>query len=104
MTRSDIDQAAALFEQAVAQSPKSAEAHYRLGSAYGAQAQKASIFSQASLASKTRQELEQAVALDPNHVEARFALVQFYVLAPGIIGGSYDKAFAQVDEKRTEPR
>jgi len=100
MARNDADAAAAVLEKAVAQNPKSAEAHYLLGSAYGSQAQKASMFSQASLASKTRDEFEQAVALDPNLIDARFGLVQFYTLAPGIMGGSYDKASAQVVEIR----
>jgi Tfp pilus assembly protein PilF len=100
MNRNDADTAATLLEKAVAQNPKSAEAHYLLGTAYGSQAQKASLFSQASLASKTREEFEQAVALDPNNVEARFGLIQFYTVAPGFMGGSYDKAFAQAAEIR----
>jgi tetratricopeptide (TPR) repeat protein len=100
MSRNDDDAAAALFEKAVAQNPKSAEAHYWLGSAYGSQAEKASIFGQASLAGKTRDEFEKAVELDPNHLDARFGLIQYYVFAPGIMGGSYDKAFAQAAEIR----
>jgi tetratricopeptide (TPR) repeat protein len=100
MARNDDDAAAALFEKAVAQNPKSAEAHYWLGSAYGSQAEKASIFGQASLAGKTRDEFEKAVELDPNHLDARFGLLQYYVFAPGIMGGSYDKAFAQAAEIR----
>jgi len=100
MARNDIDAAAALFEKAVAQNPKSAEAHYLLGSAYGSQAEKASIFGQASLAGKTKDEFEKAVELDPNHLDARFGLIQFYAFAPGFMGGSYDKAFAQAAEIR----
>jgi len=104
MSRNDADTAAALFEKAVAQNPKSAEAHYLLGSAYGSQARNASIFGQASLASKTKDEFEQAVALDPNHLEARMGLVQFYTMAPGFMGGSYDKALAQAEEIRKRDR
>jgi tetratricopeptide (TPR) repeat protein len=100
MARNDEDAAVALFEKAVAQNPKSAEAHFGLGSAYGSQAQKASIFGQASLAGKTRDEFEKAVELDPNHLDARFGLIQFYAFAPGFMGGSYDKAFAQAAEIR----
>ncbi len=100
MARNDDDAAAALFEKAVTQNPKSAEAHYWLGSAYGSQAQKASIFGQASLVGKTRDEFVKAVELDPNHLDARFGLLQYYVFAPGIMGGSYDKAFAQAAEIR----
>jgi len=104
MARNDADAAATILEKAVAQSPKSAEAHYLLGSAYGSQAQKGSILGQASLASKTKDEFERAVELDPNYNEARFALVQYYVMAPGFMGGSYDKAFAQTAEiKKRDP-
>lgn len=104
MARNDDDAAAGLFEKAVAQNPKSAEAHYLLGSAYGSQAQNAGIFGQASLASKTKEQFEQAVALDPNLLEARTGLLQFYTMAPGFMGGSYDKAFAQVEEiKKRDP-
>ena len=104
MNRNDADAAATLLEKAVAQNPKSAEAHYLLGSAYGSQAQKASIFGQASLAGKTKDEFEKAVELDPNLLDARYGLVQFYTMAPGIMGGSYDKAFAQVGEiKKRDP-
>ncbi len=100
MTRGDAETASGLFEKAVAQNPKSAEAHYWLGSAYGSMAQNASIFSQASLASKTKEEFEKAVELDPNHLEARLGLVQYYAFAPGFMGGSYEKAFAQAGEIR----
>lgn len=104
MSRNDADAAAALFEKAVAQNPKSAEAHYLLGTAYGSQAQKASIFSQMSLAGKTKDEFEKAVELDPAFIDARFGLVQFYAMAPGIAGGSYDKAFAEIAEiKKHDP-
>jgi tetratricopeptide (TPR) repeat protein len=104
MNRNDADAAAALFEKAVAQNPKSAEAHYLLGTAYGSQAQKASIFGQASLAGKTKDEFEKAVELDPALLDARFGLIQFYAMAPGIMGGSYDKAFAQAAEiKKHDP-
>jgi tetratricopeptide (TPR) repeat protein len=104
MNRNDADAAATLLEKAVAQNPKSAEAHYLLGSAYGSQAQKASIFGQASLAGKTKDEFEKAVELDPNLLDARYGLVEFYTMAPGFMGGSYDKAFAQAAEiKKHDP-
>jgi tetratricopeptide (TPR) repeat protein len=104
MARNDAAAAATLFEKAVVQNPKSAEAHYLLGTAYGSQAQKASIFGQASLAGKTKDEFEKAVALDPNLLDARVGLLQFYAMAPGIIGGSFEKAFAQVEEiKKRDP-
>lgn len=93
----DPDTAATLLEQAASRDPQNAEVHYLLGIAYGAQAEKASVFRQASLARKTRDEFERAVALDPNHLDARFSLVQYYVEAPAFLGGGEEKARDQAN-------
>src|ERR1700736_2778507 len=76
-----------LLQRAVAQDPNNAAAHFLLGVAYGNLAQKANVFRRTSLARHTRDELEHAVELDPNHLEARWGLVQYYALAPGYLGG-----------------
>ena len=100
MQRGDAEQAAKLFEQAIALKPNDAQAHFHLGTAYGNQAQKAGIFGGMGLAKKTKAEFERAVQLDPNHLEARFALIDFYIIAPGIVGGSEEKAMQQAAEIR----
>jgi Tfp pilus assembly protein PilF len=94
----DFDKAAELYEKAVAANPKSAQAHYLLGGAYGRQAQQAGLLKQASLAKKARNSLETAVKLDPNYVDARMALVDFYTIAPGFLGGSEEKALEEAAE------
>ncbi len=91
--RGDSDAAIEILEKAVAQTPKSAEAHYYLGSAYGSKVQAGGIMAAAKYASRITEEFDKAVALDPGYVEARFGLVQVYANAPGLMGGSYDKAF-----------
>ena len=98
LARGDADAALALFEKAVAQTPNSAEAHYGLGGAYGIKAQRSGMFSAAKLAGKTKAEFEKAVSLNPNYLEARFGLVEFYAVAPGFMGGSFDKALDQAKE------
>jgi tetratricopeptide (TPR) repeat protein len=98
--KNDADRAAALFEKAVAADPRKADYHYWLGSAYGRQAQKANKLKQALLAKKTREQFEEAVKLDPKHEDARFGLIEFYLLAPGFMGGGEDKAYAQANELR----
>src|SRR5438034_5761868 len=87
----DIDAAVDLLEKAVAQSPNSAEAHYWLGSAYGAKAQRGGMFGAAMLAGKVKEQFEKAVALNPKFVDARVGLVDFYAVAPGFMGGDFDK-------------
>src|SRR5438874_8971639 len=104
MQRNDAEAAAKLFEQAVAQNPNSAEAHYLLGTAYGSLTQTASIFSKAGLASKTKAEFERAVALDPNYIDARFGMLEYYLAAPSFMGGSEEKAIAEANEiKKRDP-
>src|ERR1700682_5084667 len=100
MQAGDDDKAIDLLKQAAATSPKNAEDHCHLGEAYGEAAQKAGVFSQMSLAMKVREEFETAVALDPNNLDARMALVEFYLRAPGIAGGSVEKARQQAEEIR----
>jgi tetratricopeptide (TPR) repeat protein len=100
LRRGDAEKAAEIFEQVATSAPKHADAQYWLGSSYGTLAQKASLFKQASLAKKTKNAFERAVQLDPNHVEARFGLLDYYSIAPGIMGGDMEKAFAQAAEIR----
>jgi Tfp pilus assembly protein PilF len=100
MQRNDYQTAADFFEKAVAQNPNSAEAHFHLGEAYGTLAQKANIFKQANLALKTRREFARAVELDPNYLDARWGLIEFYMIAPGFMGGDEKKAFEQAGEIR----
>jgi tetratricopeptide (TPR) repeat protein len=59
---------------------------------------KAGIFRQPGLAGKTRTAFEKAVELDPNNLEARSALVEYYLRAPGFLGGGEEKARAQAEE------
>ena len=91
--RGDSDAAIEILEKAVAQSPKSADAHYYLGSAYGSKVQASGMLAGARYASRITEEFEKAVALDPRYVEAHFGLVQVYANAPGIMGRPDDKAF-----------
>lgn len=98
MAQNDTEAAEGYLVKAVEKKPNSAEAHFWLGNVYGSQAQKANLFKKASLASKTRAEFETAVKLDPNFIDARLGLVDYYILAPGFMGGSEEKAMQQAAE------
>jgi hypothetical protein len=91
-------QAAAWFEQAVHLEVDNADYHLWLGHAYGEQARRASASEQFFLACKVRRHLEQAVALDPEHLAARVALMEYYLQAPSLVGGSPEKAQQQAAE------
>ena len=98
MRRGDNEQAAKLFEQAIAQKPNVPEYHYFLGATYGSQAQKAGMFGGLSLGKKALAEFLRAVEIDPNYLEARLALIDFYMVAPGFVGGDKEKARLQAAE------
>jgi tetratricopeptide (TPR) repeat protein len=98
LDRGDIEQAVSQFQKAVAANPNSFDGHYYLGMAYGRSAQKASIFSKLSLAKNAKDEFTRAVELNPSSADARLRLIEFYVMAPAIVGGGEDKALAQAAE------
>jgi tetratricopeptide (TPR) repeat protein len=93
---SDWDRGISACEKAVALAPNNSPYHLWLGRLYGEKADGSNFFSAASLAGKVRTEFETAVRLDPNNVDARSDLGEFYLEAPGIVGGGRDKAEAQV--------
>jgi cytochrome c-type biogenesis protein CcmH/NrfG len=98
------DDAVKHLEKAIQLNPKNSDYHFTLGSAYGDMAMEASMLKQASLAKKVRNEFETAVQLNPRNVDARFGLIDFYLMAPGIMGGSREKAKDQVDAiRRIDP-
>lgn len=93
-----MDAAMSKLEQCTGKQSPSALCHYVLGSLAGAQAMNASVFRMPSLAGKSRDNLKRAVELDPQLYEAREALLQYYLMAPGIVGGGVDKAQALIAE------
>lgn len=86
------------FERAVKQNDQSARYHTWLAIALGDVAQNANKLKQPFLARRVKSEFERAVQLDPTMWEPRNGLVDFYSIAPGIMGGSMDRAREQVAE------
>jgi tetratricopeptide (TPR) repeat protein len=87
--------AVAAADKATQLAPTDAQAFRWLGNAYGQRIGQVGMFGKLSMAPKLRDAFERAVALDGDLLEARFALVEFYMMAPGAIGGGVDKARAQ---------
>lgn len=96
--RGNSESAEEYFERAIALEPRNSEYHLWLGRVVGMEAQKASLLGKASLAKRTKAEFEKAVELDPNNLDARSNLIDYYVMAPGIMGGSIEKAERQAAE------
>jgi cytochrome c-type biogenesis protein CcmH/NrfG len=85
-------------QKSVALEPGNSRYHLWLGRVYGEKADHSNFLSAASLAKKVRAEFETAVELDPNDVEARSDLAEYYLEAPGIMGGGKDKAENQAKQ------
>jgi tetratricopeptide (TPR) repeat protein len=102
----DLEGATDHIEEAVDRNPNNADYQYLLGGIYGQTASSAGMFKQAFLAPKIKRAFAKAVELNPDHVEARIALAQYYLMAPGIMGGDDEEGFRQIDEatKRNEKR
>ncbi len=77
--------------------PQKSLYHLWLGRIYGEKADRAGFLSAAGLAKRVRTSFERAVELDPRSWEARTDLAEFYLEAPGIVGGGKDKARYQAD-------
>ena len=90
-------EAASWFEKAIDRDGRKAEYHYWLGSALGEQASTASKLKQPFLARRIKASFERAVQLDSMMVGPRLGLVDFYSIAPGVMGGSMEKAREQAD-------
>ncbi len=92
----NIESATEAADSAITALPGAADAWYFAAVAYGQMAQTASIFSKLSWAKKCLHAYEQALVIDPGHIEANMELLQFYLVVPGMAGGSREKADAQV--------
>jgi tetratricopeptide (TPR) repeat protein len=88
----DYKKATAFLEQAVARTPNSSSAWHWLGRAFGRRAETAFPLAAPGYASKARQHFEKAVQLDPANAEAVNDLFEYYLQAPGFLGGGLDKA------------
>jgi Tfp pilus assembly protein PilF len=79
-------------EVAVRLAPLDSGFHLWLGRAYGEKANSIHSVKAYPLAKKVRDEFERAVQLDNGNVDALSDLGEFYVAAPGIVGGGKKKA------------
>jgi Flp pilus assembly protein TadD len=118
----DAKRASEFFEKAVAAAPQNSSYYHWLGRAYGRRAEMGNPFTALGQASKARQSFEKAVDLDPQNSEAVNDLFEYYLEAPGFVGGGLDKAArlaehiaelnpseghyarSRIDEKRKEYR
>lgn len=95
LNANNADAAVKSFEKAIAAEPNNSDYHLWLARAVGTVAQNASVLRQPFLARRAKAEFEKAVQLDPNSIGGREGMMQFYLLAPSVMGGSLGKAREQ---------
>ncbi len=88
----DFKSAVDHFQKAIAIEPANAEYLDWLGRAYGKRAEMSNPFQAPILASKAREAFERSVELNPKNSDALSDLFDYYLDAPGFLGGGYDKA------------
>lgn len=90
--KKDWDTAIDYYEVLVETDNKSANYHFKYGGALGMKALSISKIRAATYIGDIKEHFETAAQLDSKHIEVRWALVEFYMQLPGIIGGSEKKA------------
>ena len=90
----DFKKATEHLEKAAAADPNNSEYHHWLGRAWGRRAETSSWLTAIQYARKTRDSFEKAVALNPRNMEAVNDLFEYYLEAPGFLGGGLDRAAA----------
>jgi tetratricopeptide (TPR) repeat protein len=91
----DWDRAESACRKAVSLDATRGRYHLWLGRVYGEKADRAGFLRAATLVGKVHEEFQRAVQLEPKDTDARLDLAEFYLEAPGIVGGGEDKAREQ---------
>jgi tetratricopeptide (TPR) repeat protein len=94
----DWDVAISYYEALVKEEQTNANYHFKHGGAIGMKALSISRIRAVSYIADIKYAFEKAAILDPKHIEVRWALIEFYIQLPGIIGGSESKAIAYAKE------
>jgi len=86
------DKAMFYYEKLKCLKPKEANYYYKFGGCLGMKAKECNKFKALGMIGDIKTSFEKAIELNPNHIEARWALIELYLQLPGIIGGSERKA------------
>jgi tetratricopeptide (TPR) repeat protein len=98
---SRIEEAVKLGEQCVAAHPQVSNCHLAYGNALGSKAMNSGMMAAMRYAGTIRDSFAKAVELDPQNIDARFSMLQYYIQAPSIAGGGTAKAQAFATQTAT---
>jgi tetratricopeptide (TPR) repeat protein len=97
-------EAARWLDAAIALDPRRVDTYIWRGRTYIQEIQTVNFLRKGSVAGRARDMFDKAVAVDPSSFEAREARTEYLMNAPGIAGGSIDKARTEANTaKRTSP-
>jgi tetratricopeptide (TPR) repeat protein len=94
------DKAIGYFKKLKTLKPTEANYYYKYGGALAMKAKEVNKFKALGMISEVRSSFEKAIALNPKHIEARWALIELNLQLPGIVGGSETKAIRYSTELR----
>jgi len=88
----ELKKASETLQKAAEMDPANSDSWLWLGRAYGRRAETSSFITAPSYATKARGYFEKAVQVNPRNSEAISDLFEYYLEAPGMLGGGLDKA------------
>lgn len=94
----DFKKSTEYIERAIQADPQNARYMDWLGRAYGRRAETSNAILAPALASKARHAFERSVQLNPKDTDALGDLFDYYLEAPGFLGGGFDKATQIADQ------
>lgn len=94
------DKAITYYKKLKTINPKEANYYFKYGGALAMKTEEVSKLKALGMVSEVRTSFEKAIALNPKHVEARWALIELNLQLPGIVGGSEAKAVKYSEELR----
>jgi tetratricopeptide (TPR) repeat protein len=97
----DLEQAARAGEKAIQLNRANADYHAQLATVYANAAERATVLKQVVLVHKMHHEIEAALTIDPNNVNALLVEAVFDWQAPTIVGGGRQKSLAVIDRLKS---
>jgi tetratricopeptide (TPR) repeat protein len=92
------DKAITYYKKLTELKPQEANYYYKYGGVLGMKAKFSNKFKALGMLDDIRAAFKKTIALNPKHIEARYALVEIYIQVPGIAGGSEQKARGYAEE------
>jgi tetratricopeptide (TPR) repeat protein len=88
----NLEKAISYYRILIKLKPDEANFYYKYGGALGLKSQAGGKWVAIRLIGDMKDSFEKAISLKSNHLEARWALIEYYLQVPGLFGGSEKKA------------